>query len=57
MNIYTAITIVGVVTITGYYTTAAYIVAKTGTTNGITQLANGAARILRALLGRTGDDE
>ncbi|BBN50938.1 hypothetical protein JPH1_54130 (plasmid) [Mycobacterium avium subsp. hominissuis] len=50
VNIYTALAIVGVVAVLGYYCTAAFIVAKTGSTAGITDLGKGAARILGALV-------
>ncbi|WP_342314730.1 hypothetical protein LIX17_26165 (plasmid) [Mycobacterium avium subsp. hominissuis] len=55
MNIWTTIAIVGVVAIVGYYMTAAFIVARTGSTAGIGDLARGAAQIITALFSRGGD--
>lgn len=55
MNIWTTITILGAIAIAGYYITAAYIITTTGTTNGIRDLAQGAAEILTALF-TTADD-
>lgn len=57
MNIYTVLAIVGVVALVGYYSTAAFIVATTGSTAGIADLAKGAARILAALLGSSANEE
>lgn len=58
MNITTAVMIVGIVAIVGFFLTAAYIVDRTGSTAGISDLARGTASILRALLrrGDAGDD-
>ena len=55
MNIWATIAIVGVVAIVGYYLTAAFIVAKTGSTAGIGDLARGAVQIVTALFS-SGDD-
>lgn len=58
MDIVTAVVIVGLVVIVGFYLTAAFIVSRTGSTAGISDLGKGAARILRALFSRgdAGDD-
>lgn len=57
VNLFTVLAIVGVVAVVGYYSTAAFIVAKTGSTAGIADLGKGAARILSVLLGRGADEE
>lgn len=55
MNIWTTTAIVGVVAIVGYYLTAAFIVARTGSSAGIGDLAQGAAQIITALFSGDGD--
>lgn len=50
MKIRTTIALVGAVALVGYYLTAAFIVARTGSTAGISDLARGAAQIITALL-------
>lgn len=57
MNIWTTIAIIGVVAIVGYYLTAAFIVARTGSSAGIGDLARGAAQIISALFSWDGDNE
>lgn len=52
VNIVTAVMIVGLVSIVGFYLTAAFIVARTGSSTGISDLGQGAARILRVLFSR-----
>jgi hypothetical protein len=52
VNIVTATMILGIVAVVGYYLTTAFIVHRTGTTAGITDLAHGTARILRRRRGR-----
>lgn len=42
-------TITAAVAIVGFYATAAFIVAKTGSTEGISDLGKSVARIIRAL--------
>lgn len=55
MNIWATIAIVGAVAIVGFYLTAVFIVAKTGSTAGIADLGRGAAEIVAALFS-WGDD-
>ncbi|GAB7065988.1 hypothetical protein JCM12141A_02770 [Mycolicibacterium hodleri] len=55
MNIWATIAIVGVVAIVGFYLTAVFIVARTGSTAGIGDLGRGAAEIVAALFS-WGDD-
>lgn len=42
-----------IVAITGFYLTAVYIVAKTGSAEGITHLGKAATQLLRTFLNRT----
>lgn len=48
MDIVTAVTIVVIVAVVGFFLTSAYIVRRTGSTAGISDLARGTADILRA---------
>ncbi|EHB48882.1 hypothetical protein MycrhDRAFT_5723 [Mycolicibacterium rhodesiae JS60] len=49
--------IIAVVAIVGFYLTAAFIVAKTGSTEGLADLGKAAAAILRVLFSKPGGDQ